>query len=268
MPISEADATQAVLYAFSRVRELKETFTLKGGNALKLGHGSPRASGDLDFTIKGGANSADPAEHEKALVAFLELFEQGLKQAMTKYGMVLKITSAKILPAKKDPRHFPSFDVKVGYTDDPEKRFISTVVKIEISLNEVVCEDVDVPIGDFSISVASLNDIVAEKLRSILQQIPRNRRRPRDFYDIWYFSKHHADKIDLGKVAEYLLAKSVARNIEVSRQAFEVEELYTRGATGFGELEATVRSDEPFPTFEATAEEVRALVAQLAIPAG
>lgn len=265
MPITESEAITAVLYAFSRVRVLKENYTLKGGNALKLGHASPRSSSDLDFTVKGGVFTRDAAEHEKALGHFLSLFERGLRQAETRFGMVLGVSRSEIRP-KRDPRTFPSFEVKVSYAELGPKKFFVTTVKLDISLNEIVCEDAEFILDDFAISVASLNDIVAEKLRSILQQVPRERSRPRDFYDIWYFATHHADKLDLEKIAAFLLEKSAGRGIPVSRAAFENPELLERGAIGFEKIRGTLPRDTRFPAFTAAAKAVLALVAQLDIP--
>lgn len=266
MPVAESNALQAVLYAFSRVQALKERYTLKGGNALRMGHGSPRSSQDLDFTLKGAAFSIQAADHEHALASFLPLFNRGLKLAETKYGMVLDVTSAKVVPAKKDPRSFPSFEVKVGYCETAGPSFFKPVVKVEVSLNELVCEDGEVSLGDFTISLASLNDIVAEKLRAILQQPLRNRRRPRDFYDIWYFSKHHPALLDHEKIGKFLLQKAANRRVPISRRAFENPEIFERGATDFDQLRGTLPKDEPFPSFVDAAAAVRALVAGLALP--
>lgn len=266
MPSTELEAMKAVLYAFSRVRTLRENYVLKGGNALRLGHSSPRASQDLDFSIKKADFTDQAAEHEKALATFLALFERGLQQAEIKFGLTLRVTRAKIHPSKRDPRSFPSFEVNIGYSNTGERASYPNVVKVEISLNEVVCEDHECTVDDFKIALASLDDIIAEKLRSILQQIPRNRQRPRDFYDVWLFRTHHAEKLNPGKISAFLLSKAQGRSIVATKAAFEEREIFERGAVGFEQIEATLPEGQPFPSFEEAAQAVLALVAQLDIP--
>jgi len=86
-------------------------------------------------------------------------------------------------PAARTHAPSPYCEVKVSYTEredrDPP---YSDVVKLEVSLNEIVCDAEYAPLGEANLHVSSLNDIVAEKLRALLQQVERGRSRSGEGY--------------------------------------------------------------------------------------
>ncbi len=62
---------------------------------------------------------------------------------------------------------------------------IPQVIPVEFSLNEPICNDERVSIDAHrKIRVSTREDIVAEKLRALLQQSIRDRTRPQDLLDI------------------------------------------------------------------------------------
>jgi predicted nucleotidyltransferase component of viral defense system len=122
---------------------------------------------------------------------------------------------------------------KVGYAlPDDHKNLerilkevnVSTVVPFDISLNEVICaaEEIDLG-GTHSLQVCTLEDIVAEKLRALLQQVSRNRLRCQDVLDIAMILT--ALRPDETKIANFLVQKADARNIQVSKTAFHDAEI-------------------------------------------
>ncbi len=94
---------------------------------------------------------------------------------------------------------------------------------MEISLNDLVCESIENPLGSDSkpLRSCSLEDIIAEKLRALLQQIPLNRSRPQDVFDIATMSRKHSEVLDTRKIGLFLLQKSEARQILATKQAFD-----------------------------------------------
>ena len=274
MSTLESEATKALLFAFSSVPHLRKGCVLKGGNALKIAYNSPRASVDLDFTLA-NAFTTDADAHESLLKDFCDFLSRGLSRAETRYPFHLRITRAVVRPQGQDPRTFPGFEIKIGFADrrreyrpgEIDRYFRHNTLKIDISLNEVICENAPFQLGEFVLEIATLNDILAEKLRAILQQIPRNRYRPGDFYDIWYFYTHHANSLDVNKISTYLQEKSENRahqELHVSKAAFENPEILRRGAVQFTHLGDTIAGR--MPSFEEASAAVLQLVSRLTIP--
>jgi predicted nucleotidyltransferase component of viral defense system len=161
---------------------------------------------------------------------------------------------------------------KVGYAlpDDRKNQermlqgvSVSTVVPFDISLNDVICatENIDLD-GTHSLQVCTVEDIVAEKLRALLQQIPRNRMRRQDVLDIAMILA--GQQPDRAKIATYLLQKASARNVPVSKSAFRDKEIRSRAIVDYATLESTVR--KPFIPFEEAFAKVMCFVECLGIP--
>lgn len=137
------------------------------------------------------------------------------------------------------------------------------VIPVEISLNEVLCDVTEAKIdGDRNLRVCTIEDIVAEKLRALLQQKTRNRVRSQDLLDIVVIIREHA--IDRVRVGQYLIRKAEARQIAVSRSAYRDAEVIERAAQGFEPLRSTVR--HTFIEFDDVLEGLLEFVDTLKIP--
>jgi predicted nucleotidyltransferase component of viral defense system len=110
-----------------------------------------------------------------------------------------------------------------------ERKNFAEVVELEISLNDALCETIQKQLSATTnpIRVCSLEDILAEKLRALLQQTIRKRNRPQDVYDIASRVRAFGATIDVGKVSAFLLRKSVIRDIFPRKSSYndEVREL-------------------------------------------
>src|SRR5262249_36151553 len=139
------------------------------------------------------------------------------------------------------------------------------IVEVEISFNDVLCETIPWRIHPSAkpLPTCTLEDILAEKLRALLQQIPRNRSRPQDVFDIASRVRAHPETLDVGKVSAFLLTKSEARSISPRKSAFS-DEVRSRAAAGY-DAEITAQTSEFIP-FDEAWEEVLRLVNRLAIP--
>ena len=115
------------------------------------------------------------------------------------------------------------------------------VVPVEISINEPICAESTLRIGpDIPLlRISSIEDIVAEKLRALLQQPIRNRQRPQDLLDITVILRN--TPLDPATVGRYLALKGAARDVATTRSAFRDPELTRRTRIGYAELEATTR---------------------------
>jgi predicted nucleotidyltransferase component of viral defense system len=255
------------LESIAAVPALRDVLAFKGGNALRFLYGNPRSTADLDFT----ADAYFPDE-EAAIRAALD---PALQQGGRRFGIKLKCQRVDRKPPKKTAT-LPTYDIALGFQFpgdryfadfDSSARRVTTVVYLEISLNDVVCETEDRQLSvqfPARIRVCSLEDILAEKLRALLQQVVRNRTRPQDVFDIARMVRDHGPDLSLDKIAEYLLKKSAARGIHVSRSAFASEEVKQRAAHEYGTVLAVSQAE--FIPFEEAWQTVLDLVGRLAIP--
>lgn len=251
----------AILACLSKYRYTNERMALKGGNALRFIFGSSRSTADLDFS------SLDD-----------QLDDEGIIR--THINTALRINSARMQykaacqSIQKQPKKgtlFPTYQIKIGYSlygdrgyddFDPSVRASAEVIKVEISINELVCEAGNMMIVESSgteIRVCILEDIIAEKLRSIIQQKIRNRTRPQDVYDISLILQKNLP-IDLSKISDFLLKKSAHKSIQITKSMFD-EEAKIRAETGYSDLQAVDRVD-----FNEAWRQVLNLVGRLDIP--
>jgi predicted nucleotidyltransferase component of viral defense system len=178
-------------------------FAFKGGNALRFGYGSPRSTLDLDFT---GDGSLDDVAVLRPTV------DAAVRSAASRFEARCKVTHAKRNPPRGDR---PTYSVHVGFQLPGDRRYAdflltdatsSQVVYVEISMNDAVCEVIAAEVGPGTgrrLRLCSLEDIIAEKLRAILQQVVRNRSRPQDVYDIARAYRIYGPDIDFAKVLTF-----------------------------------------------------------------
>jgi predicted nucleotidyltransferase component of viral defense system len=137
-------------------------------------------------------------------------------------------------------------------------------VPIEISLNEPICGAVNVDVQSANpLSVCQLEDIVAEKLRALLQQPIRNRTRPQDVLDIAVVLREKP-ALDADLVAEFLISKAAARHVSVSKLAFHEEEIRSRARGNYDGLKETTR--KVFIVFDEAFADLLTFVDRLRIP--
>lgn len=184
-----------LLFGISK-SSVADELVFKGGTALSKIYFPEdwRLSEDLDFTI------TDAKNNFKSIMNALENDVPKIIQKENDMTVILK-----------DRPH-----TNVGYL---QSRFQYTgplgkdTVKIEISSEEVIGKSriekvphvFDYP--DFKVRVYSLEDILAEKMRSIIQ-----RTRIRDYYDVWRLLKVH--KFDNKKVKELFLEKCKSKKVQ------------------------------------------------------
>ncbi len=233
---------------------------LKGGNALRFAYQSPRSTKDLDFSVTAG-EIPDNTDRIRGLL------DIALRYAERRFYVKAKCQRAKRNPMSPKATR-PTYDISVGYQFPSdtyfhsfENRNVPTVIPLEVSLNDLVCETCPWT-GVESLRVCSLEDILAEKLRSLLQQKARNRNRHQDVYDIARNVRRSV--VDRRKIGSYLEQKSRLRDIEARKSSFDN---VIRDKAG-EEYEQRIREQAPrdFIPFEEAWQEVLSLVQSLDIP--
>lgn len=269
VPMSEARvrfAQYAILQAISASRRLREGLVFKGGNALDFVWQPNRSTVDLDFSVDHDSILANPdAATIKALL------EGGLAVAATKLGLAFRLLRVEPQPPG-DGKTFVTFQARIEYAqpDQPRHRqrleqgeVIRQGIDLDISINEPIGAAPILEVSlDLYLRVATIEDIVAEKLRALLQQLIRNRVRPQDLLDIAVVLREQPE-LDRILVATFLLIKAEARGVPVSRTAFRHPELADRAGIGYAELAATTRTS--FVPFDEALNALYAFIDELPI---
>jgi len=263
VPVSEARrrfAQYGILQSIAGSQVLSSSLVFKGGNALDCIWQPNRSTIDLDFS------SRDSGLTVNRIRAF---FEPSLQRVSAASGTLYRLQRIEQQPPGEG-RSFITFNVSIGYAlaDDirnqqriGEGRPSLASIPVEISLNEPICAAEEIELASANLlQVSTQEDIIAEKLRALLQQVPRNRTRPQDVLDIVVALKRGAH-LRPDVVADFLLRKASSRNVEVSMDLFQAEGLWSRAEQGYAELQDTAR--DLFVPFEDAKKTLLAFVGTL-----
>jgi predicted nucleotidyltransferase component of viral defense system len=239
---------------------------LKGGNALDFIWHPNRSTLDLDFSAE---SSIRPEDRPETWLA--RTLQQALDASTPSLGTLYRIQRFRRQPPG-DAKTFVSLNGNIAYALQDEARLqtriragepLARIIPIEISLNEVLCDVADIRIDDRNIlRICTIEDIVAEKLRALLQQVIRNRIRSQDLLDIVVLLRNHPIRAHI--VSGYLLRKAEARHVPVSRTAFRNPEVASRARQDYAALQATVRYS--FIAFDDALHDLLSFVDTLDIP--
>ena len=259
-------AQYGILRAIATSRQLRSTIVLKGGNALDFIWHPNRSTLDLDFSAEA---SIRPEEAPETWMA--KALQRALNTSTPSLGIIYRIQRFRRQPPGED-KIFVSLNANVAYALQDELRLqqriragepLPRIIPIEVSLNEVICDTAEIQIDDRrALRICTIEDIVAEKLRALLQQTIRNRVRSQDLLDIVVLLRAHTIRSVM--VSDYLLRKAEARNVRVSRSAFRDPEVARRANQDYAALRSTVRHS--FIEFDEAMHELLKFVDQLDIP--
>lgn len=213
-----------ILAGISQVPILRDTLVFKGGTALKkCWFGDYRFSEDLDFTAIGSVPSGVAME-----TAIKEVGDRAA-ELMKPYTAV-EIVCQRHIERNPHPGGQEAFDIRARF---PWHRDLQTHVMVEISMDEkllippqrrAVLHDYSEPF-EFYTQAYTLNEILAEKLRAILQHLRTFERRgwvrsrARDYYDLWRILNTYQDQLHLADFATFLRKKCVVREVTFSGPA-------------------------------------------------
>lgn len=231
---------------------LRTTMIMKGGNLLGIRHSSTRYTGDVDFST---AQKFKDFGQE----AFEEELNQVLISAAGDLGYTLQCWVQKTVVQPHAEGTFPTLQVKIGYADTQnpkEKKFVDRrqspkILKIDYSFNEVTYNHEIIKLSnDSNILAYSIIDIVAEKIRSVLQQVVRKRNREQDIYDLWYLlTSYTFNTTQKREILSSLRKKSEGKELDsyLHADALAEPEIKARSSERYGDLKDTVKD---LPDFE------------------
>ncbi len=243
-------AVHTILSAIASDANLKASMILKGGILLAIRYNSHRYTKDIDFSTErklGGEITQDAVR--KALNSSLAQMVEVLD-----YNLDCRVQSSKLQP--KDPNStYPSIKMKIGYAykgTPKHKRLLSLqssdTISIDYSLNEETPNVEDLKLDlEGGILAYSLTDLIAEKYRSLLQQVPRKRTRRQDVYDLNLLIEKldNIDGVEKLKILDCLIIKSKARGINPEINSFDDPELKSRAQEHYQTLENEIEGELP-----------------------
>ena len=173
-------ARRAVFSALQAEPDLARDYALKGGLVLQRVYGSPRVSHDIDLNhVEPHPNKVSEAYTEK-LQDVADRLAAGVAEAAEASGL----TEARV-EVEKWSRVLPTVFLLVHYrtAESPEEE---RTVEVQVTLCERVCEPIPARIDGVPVLASGLNDLVADKLKVLLQQPHRHEARHADVYDLWF----------------------------------------------------------------------------------
>lgn len=189
---------EIVLNTIAMTDPLNRKMFLKGGLLMGLAYRSPRLSMDIDLTTTLETTSQTPEKLREKL-------NQGFPKAVAILGytdMIVQIHSIKQYPRKMtiSTATFPALKLKITSAKCNTHQEITlqrgktsnVIIEMDISFNEPLLEQIQIIklTNEYELLAYGLVDLVAEKYRAVLQQIPCRRRRPQDIYDLNRLIQH------------------------------------------------------------------------------
>jgi len=245
-------ALSKVLQALAQIDSFNQHLLFKGGTALKKFYFPEwRFSEDLDFT----------SQVKLKLKDIQSIFKQAVDQVGRLFGLSMKIVEYSQYPKSGDD--IVSAQLKLGY-DGPLRKSSGQKnnVRVDIAFEEIVLtkpvtrkllsgysDDIET-----ELKLYSLEEIISEKLRSILQ-----RGKSRDFYDVWVLLKQYKSDFSNDSIWGILKKKCEFKGIPepVTADFMNVER--TEEARQYWERGLAHQLSE-LPDFDTVLEELKGLI--------
>ncbi len=223
-------AVQLVLRAIAQSPSLSAVMIMKGGLLLAVRYHSSRFTRDIDFSTSKRLQEVD-------LPTLLATIAEALASvsADNEHAMALRLQSHEIKPPNRPGVNFPTLQMRIGYASRLEpkslKRLESTgstqVVQVDYSFNEWASGREQQEVDGGHLLMYTFHDLVAEKLRSVLQQPIRGQGRPRyqDIYDIFLLLGTPVDDGDKATILAKLIEASRDRQVVLHKEALRDEQV-------------------------------------------
>jgi predicted nucleotidyltransferase component of viral defense system len=227
--------TEIALNAVGLAPSLKTSLILKGGTLMAIAFHSIRLTGDVDFTA-----SVEPEGFEELLKKELDPALEKAAQQLGYLDLVCRIQGIKKLPRSEGfaEHKFPALQVTIASAkrgtqqeENLHKGRAAQVVNLEISFRDQVYKSQELSLAGAGVSVQSftLTELIAEKLRALLQQKIRHRNRRQDVYDIAFLLERFIfTGGDKALILQTFKSKCLSRNITPERDSIEDPELVAR----------------------------------------
>lgn len=195
-------------------------WVFKGGTCLRhCYYKGYRFSEDIDFSCKPGGDNLDKS---------LQLLQKTAEKVQIESGIRIAVRDARTIPGDFQ------IEIPIEYNRGGARRQGLPQVKVHLTFDEPI---LDTPVvcsikseysdlSPFKIRSYSKKEIVAEKLRSLLQQ-QKKWPRPRDLYDLWYMLCHAGGSFKWNELFPMFEEKCRIRNIKPDIKGLRSKNLKT-----------------------------------------
>lgn len=246
-----------ILTAIALDSNLAERMVMKGGILMGLLYKNKRYTQDIDFSTDILFNLGNEEDKQD----FINKFNDALNVASAEliYGIKCKVQSFKVEPNKNST--FPGVKMTIGYANTQNESLMSRLernqspltVSIDYSFNEPLGEIQELIINNDNteiIKVYSLESLLAEKFRAILQQSVRNRFRRQDIYDIYHLMNEGyvcGNTQEKEVVLAILKQKSIGKNIDhlLHKNGLDDEATKTMAKRDYSIIKDEIEGDLP-----------------------
>jgi len=253
------EAVHVVLDAITGSSELRSKMIMKGGLLMAIRYNSTRFTRDIDFSTRELYQFGEEAALLRRITEQLTL-----AVARTAYDIHCVLQRHKVQPGGID-KTFPALSLTVGYARPSNRRAFERllagqspgVVAIDYSYNEAVYDMEVVKLGDgHELMAYSLYNVLAEKLRSLLQQPIRKRNRRQDVYDLHLLMTHCAafSEQERAQVYRMFVASCRSRGIDPNEASILDASVRSMAEHDYELLKGEVQGD--IPSFQAAYEAV------------
>lgn len=253
-------AIHIILKAIADSADLSTTMVMKGGTLLGIRYGSKRFTTDVDFSTGQKLKDIDIEQFKNNFNDLLDAASAELG-----YGIKCKFQSYKAMPNIEGT--FPTLKIKIGYAATMQAAHLQKlesgqapkVISIDYSFNEQTynTELLKIDAGH-GFTAYAITDLIAEKIRSVLQQKIRERNREQDIYDLNFLLQSIPDINDEEKykILDSLIKKSKGKGLDelLSVNGIRDPEIKRRSSERYPDLKDTVDGD--LPDFELSFERV------------
>ena len=249
----DRQVTEIVLTAIGLAPSLHTNLVLKGGAAMALAFKSTRVTGDVDFT-----SMVEPAELAEKLTPELN---ELLPKTAIKLGyldLLCQVQSVKKMPRAEnfEGHDFPALRVRIGSAKRGTAEAArlaegkaSRVLDVEISFRDHVYtfQELNLMGAGVAVRAFTIHELVAEKLRALLQQPVRKRNRRQDVYDIAFLiDDHDFSDDDKATVLATLIEKCRSRSIDAKQDSMDNPEIKQRAQADWDTLALEIGDLPPF----------------------
>ena len=249
----DRQVTEIVLTAIGLAPSLHTNLVLKGGAAMALAFKSTRVTGDVDFT-----SMVEPAELAEKLTPELN---ELLPKTAIKLGyldLLCQVQSVKKMPRAEnfEDHDFPALRVRIGSAKRGTAEAArlaegkaSRVLDVEISFRDHVYtfQELNLMGAGVAVRAFTIHELVAEKLRALLQQPVRKRNRRQDVYDIAFLiDDHDFSGDDKATILTTLIEKCRSRGIDARQDSMDNPEIKQRAQADWDTLALEIGDLPPF----------------------
>lgn len=246
------EAVHIVLSAISTSSALRSKMVMKGGLLMAIRYDSGRYTRDVDFSTKQKYVKGDENQLLDDLDESLAIANQHCS-----YDTMCLRQRTEIRPARNDAQ-FTTLSLSIGYAQrskaNDRNRLLNkqspTVVQIDYSYNEAVYDVEVLTLSDGEeLQAYSFLNLVAEKMRSVLQQPIRNRNRRQDIYDLNLLISGGStiSQEEKLRLLNLFVSSCRERSIEPNKNSFADPTIKKMAQEGYEELAPEVEG--PLPEF-------------------